>query len=92
MCAAMMMCRKRKPTSDENQAVTDGYELGDTGADVTGECESLGGGKQQQTDSLRRRTTSTRLDEILRSLEEQRQENRQNHQENLAAQSQTRNL
>ena len=44
--AAMMTCQKRKPTSDENQVVTDGYELGDTSADVTGECESLGGGKQ----------------------------------------------
>ena len=92
LCATMMTCRKRKPTSDENQVVTDGYELGDTSADVTGECESLGGGKQQRTDSLRRQTTSTRLDEILRSSEEQWQENCQNHQENLAAQSQTRDI
>ena len=52
----------------------------------------LGGGKWQWMDSLRHRTTSTQLDEILRSLEEQWQENRQNHQENLAAQSQTRDL
>ena len=43
-------------------------------------------------DSLCCQTTSTRLDKILRSSEEQQQENRQNHQENLAAQSQTRNL
>ena len=90
--ATMMTCQKRKPTSDENQVVTDGYKLGDMSTDVTGECESLGGGKWQRTDSLRCRTTSTWLDKILRSLEEQRQENRQNHQENLAAQSQTRDL
>ena len=90
--AAMMTCRKRMPTSDENQVVTAGYELGDMSADVTGECKSLGGGKRQQTDSLRCQTTSTRLDEILRSSEEHWQENHQNHQENLAAQSQTRDL
>ena len=90
--AAMMTCWKRKPTSDENQVGTDGYELGDTSADVTGECESLGGGKQQRMDSLRRRTTSTRLDKILTSSEEQWQENHQNHQANLAAQSQTHDL
>ena len=83
----MMTCQKRKPTSDKNQVVTDGYKLGDTSADVTGECESLGGGKQQRMDSLRCRTTSTWLDEILTSLEEQRWENHQNHQENLASQS-----
>ena len=88
----MMTCRKCKPTLDENQVVTDGYKLGDMSADVTGECESLGGSKWQRMDSLRRRTTSTRLDKILTSLEEQRQENRQNHQENLAAQSQTHDI
>jgi hypothetical protein len=90
--AAMMMCQKHKPTSDENQVENDGYELGDTSTDVTGECESFGGGKRQRTDSLRRRTTSTRLDEILTSSEEQRQEIRQNHQENLAAQTQSREI
>ena len=84
LCAAMMTCRKRKPTLDENQVVT---ELGDTSGDVTGECESLGGGKWQRMDSLRRRTTSTRLDEILTSSEEQHQEHCQNHQESLASQT-----
>ena len=92
MHATMMTCWKRKPTSDENQVVTDGYELGDTSTDVTGECESLGGGKWQRMDSLHCRTTSTWLDEILTSSEEQRQENHQNHQENLAAQSQTHDI
>ena len=52
MHAAMMTCQKRKPTSDENQVEKDGYELGDLSTDVTGECESLGGGKWQQMDSL----------------------------------------
>ena len=51
LCAAMMTCRKRKPTLDENQVVT---ELGDTSGDVMGESESLGGGKRQRTDSLHR--------------------------------------
>ena len=87
----MMMCQKRKPTLDENQVVTDGYELGDTSTDVMGECKSLGSGKQQWMDSLHCRTTSTWLDKILTSLE-QCQENCQNPQENLAAQSQTCNI
>ena len=87
--AAMMTCRKCKPTSDENQVVT---ELGDTSGDVTGECESLGGSKRQRTDSLCRRTTATRLDEILTSSEEQRQEQRQAHQESLAAQTLSREI
>ena len=87
----MMMCQKRKPTLDENQVVTDGYELGDTSADVMGECESLGSGKWQWMDSLHHQTTSTWLDKILTSLEKC-QENCQKHQENLAAQSQTCNI
>ena len=90
--ATMMTCRKCKPTSDENQVEKDGYKLGDMSADVMGECESLGGGKWQWMDSLRRRTTSTWLDEILTSLEEQCQENCQNHQESLAAQTQTHDI
>ena len=92
MHAAMMTCRKCKPTSDENQVEKDGYNLGDMSTDVTGECKSLGGGKQQRMDSLCCQTTSTQLDEILTSSEEQCQENCQNHQENLAAQSQTCDL
>ena len=87
--AAMMTCRKRKPTLDENHVVT---ELGDTSGDVMGECESLGGGKRQRTDSLRCRTTATRLHEILTSSEEQRQEHRQAHQESLAAQTLSREI
>ena len=84
----MMMCRKRKPTLDENQVEKDGYELGDTSADVTGECESLGAASGSGW--IHCQTTSTQLDEILTSSEEQHQENHQNHQENLASQSQDR--
>ena len=89
-CATVMMRRKRKRSS-EDQVEDDRYELVDSNSntDVTGECESSGGGKRQQMDPLCHRTTSTQLDEILTSTEEQCQENHQNHREILAAQTQT---
>ena len=92
-CATVMMRRKRKRSS-EDQVEDDRYELADSNSntDVTGECESSGGGKWQRMDPLCCRTTSTQLDEILASTEEQHQENRQNHREILAAQTQTRNI
>ena len=92
-CATVMMRWKHK-WSSEDQVEDDGYELADSNlnTDVTGERESSGGGKQQRMDPLRHRTTSTQLDEILASTEEQRQENGQNHQEILAAQTQTGNI
>ena len=90
-CATMMMCQKRKQSS-EDQVEEDGYELSDLNTDVTGECESSGGSKRQQMDPLRHRTTSTQLDEILTSTEEQCQENHQNHQDILAAQTQTHDI
>ena len=90
-CATVMMRRKCK-WSSEDQVEEDGYELLDSNTDVMGECESSGGGKRQWMDPLRRRTTSTQLDKILASTEEQCQENRQNRQEILAAQTQTHDI
>ena len=48
---AAMMCRKRKPSSDENQVEEEGYKLADTSTDVTGECANSHVSKRQRTDS-----------------------------------------
>ena len=84
---ATMMCRKCKPSSDENQVEEEGYELEDTSTDVTGECANSHVSKRQQMDSLCHQTASTWLDKILTSSQEQRQEHRQHHQEALAIQN-----
>ena len=85
------MMRRKCKWSSEDQVEDDGYELADSNSntDVTGECESSGGSKWQRMDPFHHQTTSTQLHEILASTEEQCQENRQNHWEILAAQTQT---
>ena len=55
--------------------------------ETTGECESSQVSKWHRMDSLRRRTASTRLDEILMATEEQQKEIRQHHLEAMNVQS-----
>ena len=86
--AAMMTCWKRKPLSSQDQAEEHGRDLMDTSPDeTTGECKSSQFSKRHRMDSLRCRTTSTRLDDILTATEEQREEMRQQHWEAMSVQS-----
>ena len=86
--AAMMTCRKRKPLSSQDQAEEYGCDLIDMSPDeTTGECESSQVSKRHWMDSLRHRTASTRLDEILMVTEEQWKEIHQHHLEAMNVQS-----
>ena len=86
--ATMMTCQKCKPLSSQDRVEEHGRDLMDTSPDeTTGECESSQFSKRLRTDSLRRRTTSTWLDDILTVTEEQREEMRQQHWEAMSVQS-----
>ena len=94
LCAAIMTCQKCKPSSAKNQVEEVGYELADmsTSTDVTGECASSQVSKQQQTDSLRCRTTTTCLDDIYMAMQEQQRELCEYHEKIIQVHNQACNI